>query len=50
MKKIVRYNCIGGYIDDEEGTYQIGDRVEGINEVQSITYPCPVCGDIDCIC
>lgn len=35
-KKIVRYQCVSGYTDAEEGEYKIGEMVEGIGPVQYI--------------
>lgn len=35
-KKIVRYQCVSGYMDDEVGEYEIGEMIEGIGPVQYI--------------
>ena len=31
-----RYECVSGYVVAEEGTYEIGEEIEGIGPVQSI--------------
>ena len=35
-KKQMRFECVSGYVIDDEGTYQIGDEIDKIGAVQSI--------------
>jgi hypothetical protein len=34
-----QYECVSGYIVADEGRYKVGDKIEGIGEVQYITDP-----------
>jgi hypothetical protein len=45
---MVRYQCVSGYVDGEKGEYEVGQKVEGIGEVQSIEvlYGSVVGGDL----
>ena len=33
---MVRYQCVRGYVDGKKGEYKVGQKVDGIGEVQSI--------------